>query len=184
MNSSEIQDLLNTLDNAFKHLAIEYRISGSLASSFLGMPRATLDVDIVANIKSQHITKLANILKNAFYVDEQSIHEAIDHGSSFNLIHLATMYKVDVFNLKSRPFDQIVMSRRYKDSNYITAEDLILNKLEWFELGDRSSERQWSDILGVLRIQAENLDFEYLHHWAEQLGVKELLEQALQESKF
>ena len=63
-----------------------------------------------------------------------------------------------------------------------SAEDAILTKLEWFEMGGRSSSHQWNDILGIMRRQGASLDLAYLHHWADTLRVRDLLEQALVEA--
>jgi hypothetical protein len=125
-------------------------------------------------------------------VDEQAVRRAIEHRSSFNLIHLTTLFKVDIFIPKERPFDQQQLNRRISerisnDSNdqiwLLTPEDTILAKLDWFRLGGEVSERQWRDILGVMKIQQTALDTDYLKHWAENLGVSDLLEQALAEMK-
>ena len=123
-------------------------------------------------------------------MDEGSIRQAIERRSSFNLIHLPTMIKVDVFLPKDRPFDQQQLARRIAqpvspDSSetvwILTAEDAILAKLDWFRMGGEVSERQWRDILGVMKTQREALDLAYLQLWAERLGVADLLERALEE---
>jgi hypothetical protein len=113
------------------------------------------------------------------------IAEAIQNRSSFNLIHLATMFKVDIFVNKDRPFDRSQFARRVLQqfsadpprSAYIASpEDTILSKLVWYRMGDEVSDRQWRDILNVLAAQQGRLDNDYLAHWAGQLGVADLLE--------
>ena len=174
---------------AFEQLGIMYLVGGSLATAVHGLVRATLDADLIADIKPGQVELLVEALKNEFYIDAEMILDAIQHTSSFNLIHLETMFKVDVFILKQRPFDLNQMQRRVlqavgdepEDRVYFsTAEDIILAKLEWFRAGGEVSERQWRDILGVLDLQGDRLDFKYLRNWALSLGVNDLLEKAIQ----
>ena len=181
---------LKSITNVLDKLQISYRIAGSVASSVLGVMRSTLDIDLVADIRGYHVSQLTALLQKDFFVDVEFLAESVGLCQSFNILHRETFLKVDIFPLKLRSYDQTAFRRKHVDQlaeslevNFFTPEDVLLSKLEWFELGERSSERQWGDILGVLRIQAENLDFEYLHEWAEKLGVDGLLDQALQESK-
>jgi hypothetical protein len=176
----------------FDRLGIPYLIGGSLASAVYGVYRATLDVDLVADIQSDQISQLVELLKDEFYIDPEMILDAIQHTASFNLIHLETMFKVDVFILKKRPFDQNQMQRRIlhligegpsERAYFSTAEDIILAKLEWFRAGGEVSDRQWSDIIGVIKIQASQIDSMYLQQWAGKLGLKDLLQRALQEGQ-
>ncbi len=173
-----------------KQLDIPYLVGGSLASSLHGIPRATQDVDIVADLKFHHISLLVNALKSEFYIDGEMIRDAIQDGTSFSVIHLETMFKVDIFMLQADPASQEEMARRkeYQVSDnppqtlfLATAEDVILHKLYWFQLGGGVSERQWNDVLGVLQVQRETLDYEYLKRGAQCWGVSQLLEQVLRE---
>jgi hypothetical protein len=177
--------------NVFDRLQIAYLVGGSLASSLHGIPRATQDVDMVAGLEAQHVIPLVKALEAAFYIDADMIHEAIRHGSSFNVIHLDTMFKIDIFVLQDDPASHEEMTRRelYKLSEeseqglfLATAEDIILRKLYWFQLGGGSSERQWNDVLGVLQVQKEKLDYSYLQRLAHQMGVANLLKQAIKDA--
>jgi hypothetical protein len=177
--------------NVFDRLQIPYLVGGSLASSLHGIPRATQDVDMVAGLKTQHVTPLVKALEAAFYIDSDMIHEAIQHGSSFNVIHLDTMFKIDIFVLQDDPASREEMKRRelYKVSEEFepglflaTAEDIILRKLYWFHLGGGGSERQWNDVLGVLQVQKEKLDYSYLQRLAHQMGISNLLKQAIKDA--
>lgn len=188
MLSEPIQVTLKVVD-AFNRLEIPYLIGGSLASAVHGIVRATMDADLVADIQPKQVPPLVALLEGEFYTDADMIQDAILHSSSFNLIHLETMFKVDVFILKQRAFDINQMERRIsqplgdaldEQAYFSTAEDLILAKLEWFRAGGETSDRQWRDILGVLDIQSDRLDFKYLQKWAEELGVQDLLQKALQ----
>ena len=187
MLSEPIQVTLKVVA-AFNRLGVPYLIGGSLASAVYGIVRATMAADLVADITSEQVLPLVGLLEGEFYADENMIQDAIQHGSSFNLIHLETMFKVDVFILKQRAFDVNQMQRRISQTlgdapderaYFSTAEDIILAKLEWFQAGGETSERQWRDILGVLDIQSDRLDYEYLQNWALKLGMQELLQKAL-----
>ena len=120
------------------------------------------------------------------------VKDAIRQRSEFNVIHLDTMFKVDIFLPKKRLFDQAVRQRVQKSElrvleehgvfNIESPEDVILSKLEWYKMGGGVSERQWGDILGVLKVQHHHLDRKYLQHWAAEIGVTDLLVRALQEA--
>jgi len=180
------------IGQALEHLGLRYFVGGSLASSLHGIPRATQDVDIVAEMQEEHIDLFVKALEEEFYVDVDMIQEAIHRQASFNVIHLATMFKVDIFILKSDAPSKEEMTRReqyqvtYDPLQRLflaSAEDVILHKLYWYQLGGCIAERQWSDVLGVLQVQSERLDHPYLVKGAQQRGVAELLEQALQEAQ-
>ena len=182
--------VLMTVVNVFEYLHIPYMIGGSIASALFGVARSTLDADIVADLHSDNIDAWIKALGVDFYADEVMIRDAIHHRSSFNLIHLKTMFKVDVFIRKERPFDQVQFDRRFEQvlatnpeqkAYMTTAEDLILAKLEWYRMGGEVSDRQWRDILGVLTVQAERLDQDYLRKWAGELGVVDLLLRAFKD---
>ena len=133
--------------SAFEKLGIPYLIGGSFASALHGVVRANMDTDVVADIKTSQVALLVDLLQKEFYISSDMILEAIRHNSSFNLIHLETMFKVDVFILKRRPYDQNQMRRRIYQSlgdspdeqaYFCTAEDIILAKLEWYRVGAKS----------------------------------------------
>ena len=174
-----------------EQIGIAYAIGGSLASSLHGVMRSTLDVDIVADMRFEHIPPLVAALAQEFYADNEMMREAIKRRSSFNLIHYETAFKVDIFIRKLRPFEQMQLERRQlsviandpERSVYVTSpEDTVLAKLEWYRLGGEVSDRQWRDILGVLKTRAGELDLDYLHQWARELKVSDLLERVLQEA--
>jgi hypothetical protein len=176
----------------FERLRIPYLICGSMASALYGVARSTLDADIVADIQQEQVGALVTALGSDFYADDEMMRGAIQHRSSFNLIHLQTLFKVDVFIRKERPFDQIQFERRIEQvlvanpeqkAFMTTAEDIILAKLEWFHLGGEVSDRQWRDILGVLKVQAGRLDLDYMRKWAVELNVADLLQRAIREGE-
>lgn len=172
-------------------LGIPYLVGGSLASTLYGMVRTTQDSDIVADMRLEHIQPFVASLQNEFFIDEEMMAESIQRNSSFNIIHRETMFKVDVFIPRPRPFHQSQLTRAQRQTfssdpelsaNFASAEDTILSKLEWYRLDGEVSERQWRDVLGVLKTRAGALDLDYLRKWAKELKVSDLLEQALEES--
>jgi len=176
----------------FERLRIRYLVGGSLASSLHGIPRATNDVDMVAEMTEAHIPLLVKALETEFYIDAEMIQDAIQHQSSFNVIHLTTMFKVDIFVLKTDVASQEEMTRRgqYQISDthdqrlfLASAEDVIVHKLYRYQLSGSLSERQWADVLGVLQVQGEQLDYTYLERMAHQRRVHDLLTQAMKDAE-
>ncbi len=173
----------------FEQLSVPYLIGGSLASTLYGMIRTTQDSDIVAEMRPEHLQPFVTALQDEFYVDDEMIAEAIQRNASFNIIHRETMFKVDVFIPRPRPFLQSQLARAQRQTfsfesevsaKFASPEDTILSKLEWYRMGGEVSERQWRDILGVLKTRAGELDLAYLKKWAADLKVTDLLERALQ----
>lgn len=187
----EVTRITLLVAQTFEQMGVLYAVGGSLASSLHGVMRSTLDVDIVADLRLEHISLLVAALSKEFYVDDEMIRDAIKHHSSFNLIHYETAFKVDIFIRKLRAFDKMQLERRRtsviatdpEQSVYvISPEDIILSKLEWYRIGGEVSERQWRDILDVLKVRAGELELDYLRKWAGELMVGDLLERALKEA--
>jgi len=174
-----------------ERLGVPYYVGGSVASSAYGHMRTTQDADLIADLKAEHVPLLVQALGKDYYISSTAASEAVARRSCFNLIHYATMFKVDLFAAKLRPYDRMALTRVCKqrlnkenpDSEFFLAspEDVILSKLEWFRLGDEVSEKQWLDITKVLKVQQHALDRAYLSHWAAELGVADLLARAWQE---
>jgi hypothetical protein len=192
MIGSEVVAALTPVVDALTNLGVSYRVGGSVASSALGVPRSTLDADIVCDIAEPQVDDFVTRLRADYYVDAEMIRDAILRRSSFNVVHLATMMKVDVFVKKGdafsresfarvvqKPLDEDPAARSF---DLTTPEDIILRKLEWYELGGHVSERQWKDAVGVLAVQKGALDDEYLAKWAKELGVDVLLARARKEA--
>lgn len=193
MKDPDLLKALQPVISAFDKLSIPYYIGGSIASSVYGIARATMDVDIVAVIKIENISSLKYLLEKKYFIDEDMINDAICQSSSFNLIHLETMIKIDIFIYKHQSYAEESLRRRKKDTledtedasefYFSSPEDIILKKLQWYEMGNRVSERQWLDVTGVIKVQSDNnLDVDYLRKWGEQLGVLDLIRKAFMEA--
>ena len=176
---------------ALEALGIPYAVVGSVASSLYGFSRATGDVDIIADIRPEHVAPLVAALQDSFYADEQAIRRAVQLRRSFNAIHFDSLFRVDFYVLADDDFSRQQLQRRklaqlLPDSAqtvYLaTAEDTILAKLRWYRQGGEASAQQLTDVTGILKVQGENLDLEYLRRWAERLGLRDLLARVLRET--
>jgi len=168
-------------------LAVRYAICGSLASGVYGEPRATYDVDVIADLDDAAAIDLSARLAADYYVDASAARDAVRQGASFNVIHLGSVIKVDIFITGRDPFEQERLRRRVRvavpdgptDHLWMdAAECTVLRKLEWYRRGGEQSERQWRDVLAILRIQGTALDSSFMDHWAQSLGVADLLAKA------
>ncbi len=181
--------LLEVLDR----MEIRYQVGGSVASSSHGVPRTTLNIDLVVDLQPEQIEAFVAELKGEFYADADFIRESFEHGRAANLIHLGTAWKFDLFPLGQDAYSQTAIGRRSLrevrpdgresiECAVATPEDTILRKLEWYRAGGETSERQWHDLLGVCEAVRNGLDTGYLRKWARELRVDDLLENLLTDS--
>ena len=190
MNTSEIIQALTPLVEAFDRFGIVYYIGGSVASSVHGRRRYTQDVDVVAALQLKHVQTLVAMLQQEYYIDADMIRSAIQNRSSFNLLHHDTGVKVDVFVQKTGLFAQQEMRRAREDVLevgsrpffFASPEDMILAKLDWWKLGGGISNRQWNDILEMMKEKHAALDIAYLRQSAPMLGVVDVLEKAFNDA--
>ena len=168
-------------------LQVSHFIGDSLASSVHGVPRATQDVDVVADLHPRHAVPLADALVEGFHVDGRAIAEAVTARSSFNVLHRETVFKVDVFVAGDDPWiveelrrARVVEIPGVGGLRFGSGEDVVLHKLRWYDEGGRVSERQWRDVLGMIAVHGDALDRAYLDRWADHLNVRRLLQIALE----
>jgi hypothetical protein len=180
LNPLTLNKGLRQVVDALLDAGIRYMICGSLASSRHGEPRSTYDFDVVADLSPEHAAALTRELSADFYVDEQLIADAVRIRSSFNLVHLDSGMKIDVFTLRDREFSRVELARAISvptaDGDAVmmaTAEDTLLTKLEWYRKTGDSSDRPWRDVLGILARQGGQLDVAYSRRWAARLGILE-----------
>jgi len=185
-----IQVALQVAD-ALEACGLLYLVGGSVASSIGGEPRTTLDVDMVVAMAETDVDRFLAVLGTEFYADDQAIRRAIRQHSS-HLIHQPSAIKVDLFIAGGSPLDEQQIGRRRRvhvsasPDRYLyvhTPEDILLQKLRWFRRGQEVSDRQWRDVLGILLVQGESLDYDYLRRGAETLDVVDLLDRALRAVK-
>jgi len=187
-------EALGKILSALDRLEIPYQIGGSTASSAHGIPRTTLDVDLVVDMPAEMIAEFTGLLGNGFFADAGMIRTAFAVGRAANVIHYATAWKFDLFPLGGDDYSRAGFARRsfreiqIDDGGSLecavaTAEDTILRKLEWYRAGGERSERQWNDLLGVARTMRGRLDTSYLQQWAPHLKVADLLDALLLEAQ-
>jgi hypothetical protein len=189
--SSEILQVTRMVAAAFDAAGVRYFLGGSVASALYGEARSTRDVDLVAAMLLHHVEPVLAALGDRFYADATAIRIAVAAKRSFNVIHLETMVKVDIFIFKADAFGRSQFARRTPRqlgqddpvSIYVaSAEDTVLAKLQWYREGGGASDRQWTDVLGVLKVQGVTLDRAYLEEWARELGLTDLLRRALDDA--
>jgi hypothetical protein len=174
--------------DVFEAMGIPYHVGGSWASSIHGVPRQTLDIDLVVDLSASRVPRLVDRLERGYYIDADAVRDAIERRSSFNVIHLPSGFKVDVFTVGESEFDRVEFERRQEQQILEhpprrvfvkSPEDIVLRKLQWFRAGGDISDRQWTDAVGVLKVQGDRLDLEHLRRWAEHLEITDLLEKAI-----
>jgi hypothetical protein len=181
-NLQVVREVVAVLDT----LQIRYALGGSMASSIFGVPRFTQDADMTVEPFPGRESQFAECFAPEYYISLPSVIEADARRSSFNIVHTRFGFKVDIF-CRDRPFERSALERRVmlqvgNDPGgpiaVVSPEDVILFKLEWYRHGGEVSDRQWSDVLGVIRVQATNLDNSYLDQWASRLKIADLLTRA------
>jgi len=188
--ATAFRELLALLDR----LEIRYVVGGSVASGTHGLPRQTNDIDILAEVDEEVVDEFCDAARTSFYVDSETVEQAVQMGRPFNLIHLRGAFKFDIFPAGDSAFAKSELARRrfvtttvsgLEDIEFAvaTAEDTILAKLQWFRQGGEASERQWHDVLGLMSVQAGRLDEDYMRRWAEAIEVADLLEKILDEAR-
>jgi hypothetical protein len=183
--------VLRLVITALDKLGISSMLVGSFASASHGVPRLTQDADLLVRLDEEHVDALIEAFSGEFYLDRGQIERALADRSSFNLIHLDSSFKIDLFVWHKGGYVEEEFSRRIVkqiDSRtgfavYVqTPEDALLSKLDWYKRGGEVSENQWRDVIGILKVQAGRLDTDYLEKWAKELGVSEHLQRARREA--
>lgn len=177
---------IRPIKTVLESLNIRYFVGGSVASSYHGAMRSTMDVDLVAVVSLEQVVPLLAAVVDEFYASETAIRAAIVNRTSFNLIHLPTSFKVDVFVSRGRPFDESSFARAAichigSHENGVevpiaSIEDILAAKLDWYRIGDEVSERQWNDMTRLVQLHGTRIDWKYLHSVAAEIGVSDLLE--------
>ncbi|HSC26273.1 MAG TPA: hypothetical protein VLD67_03310 [Vicinamibacterales bacterium] len=180
------EEVLGRVVDILLRVAVPYMITGSIATSYHGRPRATHDADVIIDPAPEQLEAMLQRLEAAgFYVDPECARDALRQRRQFNVIDIARATKVDLIIRKARPFSVEEFRRRQplrlafgQVVDVVSAEDAVLSKLEWARRsGD--SERQIRDAAGVLELNPD-IDRGYVERWAGELGVKDLWDQISQ----
>lgn len=171
------------LHSIFEELAIPYFVTGGVASILYGIPRSTIDLDVVVEVTTKEVDRLVSTLEaQGFYVPYGAVEEVKrGYRDTLSVTQQEMADKVDISLSSGSLFDRSRMTRRVKPDGFdfylCSAEDTVLQKLKW---GKRTqSEKQWNDVLGILKMQQNRLDFEYMRYWAANLGIQDDLERAI-----
>ena len=182
---TEQREFLRKMVEFLDKAGIPYMLSGSMGSGLYGYPRTTNDTDLVIDPTREQLLKFLDLLGPEYYVSKDAALQALTDNSMFNVIEIKYSWKADFIIRKKRSFSEIEFSRRRRakvmgvDVDVVSPEDSILSKLEWSK--DSQSKQQFEDIIKILQVQWENLDFEYLRKWAKELKVEDSLEQLLED---
>ena len=186
-SGDDILGLAIRVGKALDAIGARYMLVGSVASSLLGDPRTTNDVDFVTALRAAQVARFCAALGEDFDVDQQALSDAMASGGSWNIFYSPWMSKIDLFSLGGSEFHRSQLSRSVKmiigadQLNILRADDTVLSKLLWYRDGGGVSDQQWRDVLGVLRVSATSIDYQYLREWGARLGIQALLEKALGE---
>jgi hypothetical protein len=166
---------------ALEKVGAQWAVGGSVASSVYGMPRSTLDIDLIVSLPPHRVDDLAREA-TTFVIDAEALRVQLVAGHAYNVFHATTMTKLDLFPAVG-PFEgsQIARARVVRGARVISPEDTLLAKLRWYRQGEERSDRQWRDVLGIVALQRATLDSQYVARWSEDLGVSDLLRRALQD---
>ena len=187
-DGDDLMAALTPVAEALRRLGVRHYVGGSVASTFHGAMRSTMDVDLVCDLGPDDVAAFVEFFGEEFYVSPDAVRDAVQRKSCFNLIHMPTSYKVDVFVSRGRPFDLMAMERATPQLlgmgaatmiPIATAEDSIVAKLEWFRLTNETSERQWDDVSKLVALLGDRLDVEHMQQMAISIGVGDLLDKLL-----
>ena len=182
MEEKDPRHLLVEVASVLQKLRIPYIVTGGIAVLIWGRPRFTADIDVVVELKLDNINSLAaalSALGKASYIDKNMMKDALRRGGEFNFVHGETGIKVDFWVLKKQPFELSRIKRRVAKTvlgqkvHFISAEDLILTKLQWHQ--QNQSSQHLEDAESVLKISSRKLNVAYLKRWARKLGILEIL---------
>jgi len=182
----ELKAFLSQVVTALQKTEIPYLITGSVGSTIYGDPRATRDIDFIIDPTEAQLKHFVQELASEYYISLEAALDAFHRRFMFNVIDSSTGWKADFIIRKNNRYEQMKFQRRVQEVylnipiNVATPEDIILSKLLWAKESD--SERQVRDAFGVVAVQGERLDKEYLSKWAKELGVEEVLEKIFKEA--
>jgi hypothetical protein len=187
---AELGDTLEAIAAVLDAIGCDWAIGGSLASAAYGEPRATNDIDVIAALDEKQAERFVRELGSGFYADASAAVAAVRQRASFNVIDQRSFLKVDVFVPAPGPMGRGQLDRRRRLPGLtplravplLAPEDVVAQKLRWYSLGGEVSDRQWRDILAVLRFSGPKMDMAYVETVATAAGLGTLLEKARREA--
>ncbi len=183
-------DVIAIFVSILEELGIKYALGGSIASSVYGRVRFTQDADITLEPFDDKAESFFEMVKDQFYISKNAMKHALIETASFNIIHLATAFKIDLFIRKNNIFGEQVLKRarnlslsgkKEKKFSVVSPEDIILLKLLWYRDSGCSLQKQLEDVTAVFEVQADRLDLNYLKEWGKTLGISELINKFIKE---
>ena len=185
----EPNELLKRLSQTLDRLKIRYLVTGSMATIAFGEPRFTNDIDVVIDLRASDVPEFCDAFAMPeFYLSEPAVREAVRDRRQFNIIHPASGLKIDCIIPKDEDFERSRQSRGVRlpvgsgvEITFASAEDVIIRKLQYYSQG--GSDKHLRDIAGVLKIQGERIDRDYIAMWADRLSVREIWELILEKTR-
>jgi hypothetical protein len=177
------RDLLVDCLQRLNRSGVTYYLTGSMASNYWGIPRTTHDLDFVVQLPASAIPRIIQEFSGNFHIDEASMRAAYHPPHQFNAIDTRSALKVDFWLPKPDPFEREMLRRRVRTTLFgeaawiSTAEDVILHKLLWNRISP--SDRQLGDVAGIVAVQGNALDKNYLEQWARELNLSPELARVL-----
>ncbi len=187
-SSPDLLRVATAVAAALERCGVRYSIGGSLASTFAGEPRSTLDIGVLVELPASSVEEFVRALGDEFFADADAVARAVRERSSVNIFHNPTSTKVDLFIAGDSVLDRSQLARRSRvrlnagDIYVHSAEDILLQKLHWYRLGGEVSDRQWRDIVGIIAVQGDRLDRAFLQSTARATGLDTLLTRALRDA--
>lgn len=173
------REVFSEVISILERLGIPYMIGGSVAAMAYGVPRLTLDMDVIVDMDFEQAKVFASSLGSEYYVSLESIQEAIETRGHFNIIQSEVGIKVDFYVLSEDEFSREEFKRRRKEALdqekmavFATPEDTLIKKLEWFKMGE--SQKHLEDIRGMLKISGGKLDLKYIDKWTIKMGLYDI----------
>jgi hypothetical protein len=174
-------------------LHVPYYLGGSIASSLHGMQQLAQDIDLIVDLDEQALPPLLAALGQHYLFNEDESRKAVRAGTSFPLIHLDSLMKIDVVLPKHEAFDtfmrQLVrchaVDERYPPIQVASATEMLLFKVQRYQRDEQArtdgmqDDAEWNDILGMLKVQGPDLNLPLLEEWAGSLGITDTWQRAL-----
>lgn len=179
-------EIVLRLIGALEDIGVPYMLVGSFSTNAYGKPRSTNDADFVVEIRGEQVALLKDRLGAEFRLDAQMTFETVTMTSKYVIDHPATAFRIELFLLSTDPHDQSRFARRQRyefagrPTWLPTVEDVVVTKLRWARGGRQG--KDVADAEDVLAVQRARLDLDYLRHWCDQHGTRELFEKLLAET--